>query len=233
MIPATLHFIWISLGETLSELQTLGILSAVLNTKCRVVLHTDDASIYLPGVETRVRTFPTVINGHPFDKEEDVNHLYGKRVSHLKDVIRLEILYEEGGIYSDLDVLWLRHPLRFLDKKVVIGFQHKPYKTLCNAVMMAEPRQEAIKQYLDWTVSIYPPQKYWIPANPWKLWKDRQEVTCIDKYHFFPRRYTDESPYTWEQLEKATCCHLYQSNHFKVEGAVLEALRAATQNLNV
>ena len=225
MIPAVIHFIWIALGEQLSELQKLGILSAVKNTNCRVILHTDDPSIQLPGVELRIRTFPTHINGKVFNKDEDVNHVWGKRVSHLKDVIRLEILYEEGGIYSDLDVLWMRHPWRFLDNKVVIAYQTKAYKTLCNAVMMAEPKQEAIKQYLDWTVSIYPPKKYWIPANPYKLWKDRAEVKMIDKYNFFPRRWTDESPYTFEQLEKATCVHLYQSGNLEVEGEVIDLLK--------
>lgn len=225
MIPSVIHFVWVSLGEHLSELQELGIRSAVQNTSCKVVLHTDDTSICIPGVETRYREFPKEINGVKFNKDEDVHHVWGKRVSHLKDVVRLQILYEEGGIYSDLDVLWLRHPWRFLDNRVVIGFQAEQYKTLCNAVMMAEPKQEAIKQYLDWTISIYPPKKYFIPANPYRLWKEREEVLMVKKHHFFPRPYTTEEPYLFEKLEKATCVHLYQSGNLKVEGEVVDLLR--------
>jgi hypothetical protein len=231
MIPAVIHFIWVSLGETLNSLQEMGILSAVLNTNCKVILHTDDTSICLPGVETRYREFPTKINGVDFNKDENVNHVWGKRVSHLKDVVRLQILYEEGGIYSDIDVLWLRHPWRFLEEKVVIGFQNKSYHTLCNAVMMAEPKNEAIKKYLDWTISIYPPKKYWIPANPYKLWKDNPDICMVDKYHFFPLPWSKKIEHSFTRLEKATAVHLYQSGGLVIEGDVIDVLRERIKRL--
>lgn len=230
MIPPVIHFIWVSLGETLPDLFKLCILSAVVSTKCKVVLHTDDPTIALPQVETRLRHFPEKINNVAFDPNEDVHHKQGHRVSHLKDVIRLEILHTEGGIYSDLDVIWLRHPWFHLQKKVVIGYQTKGYKTLCNAVMFAEPHHQAIKDYLDWTISIYPPKKYWKPANPYKLWDDKaykDELTYIERYEFFGRRFEDESEYTFEKLQKATGIHLYQSLRLNVAGEVIEAMKEA------
>lgn len=235
MIPPVIHFIWVSLGEEMRDLYRLCILSAVLNTSCKVVLHTDDPSIQLPRVETRVRSFPTQINGHLFNPHEEVNHNVGGRVSHLKDVVRLEILYEEGGIYSDLDVLWLRNPFYLLDSEVVIGYQHKGYKTLCNAVLFAQPHHPAIKDYLDWTISIYPPKKYWIPANPYKLWKEKYpSLTYLDPVHFFKRVYSDTRPYSLEKLQKSTAIHLCQSFGGRVSGSLIDSLkRAAYEQLGV
>lgn len=232
MIPLVIHFIWVSLNEQLPELFKLCILSAVVATKCKVVLHTDDPSIVLPGVETRLREFPKMINGVDFDPNEDVKHHFGRRVSHLKDVVRLQILHEEGGIYSDLDVLWLRHPWFLMDYRVVIGYQAKAYRTLCNAVMMAEPGHEAIKDYLDWTISIYPPRKYWIPANPFRLWRSKeylQELTYVERSEFFGRAYTDDEDYMFHKLYKATAIHLYYSIQKQIGGEVIETMQKRIQ----
>lgn len=230
MIPSVIHFIWVSLGEELCDLYRLCILSAVLNTSCNVVLHTDDPSIQLPRVETRLRTFPTEINGHPFNPNEDVNHHGAGRVSHLKDVVRLEILYQEGGIYSDLDVLWLRNPFYLMDSEVVVGFQHEGFKTLCNAIIFAEPNHPAIKDYLDWTISLYPPKQYWVPANPYRLWKDKYTtLTYPSKPVFYGRGYTVEGDYRFDKAQKATAIHLYQSFKRTVEGPLIDTLKKAVQ----
>ena len=231
MIPAVIHFIWVSLGETLNDLQRLAIASAVSNTKCKVVLHTDDTSICIPGVETRLREFPSLINGVAFNKDDDVKHLNARRISHLKDVVRLQILYEEGGIYSDLDVVWLRHPWRFLHSKkgVVMGYQHKAYKTLCNAVILSVPQHPQIKEYLDWTISIYPPKKYWLPANPYKLWLNKPDVEYVDKYHFFPRGYGSTDSMELDDYDRSTCIHLYQSGYSEVKGPLIDLLQIVSQ----
>jgi hypothetical protein len=237
MIPATIHFIWVSLGETLPELYKLCILSAVKNTKCKVVLHTDDP-IVLPDVETRLREFPKVINGVPFNKDEDVKHgkdaHFGGRVSHLKDVVRLEILYAEGGIYSDLDCLWLRDPWMFraCGKGVVMGFQTESYKTLCNAVIFAVPQHPLIKAYLDWTVSIYPPKRYWIPANPYKLWEGKNEdALYVKRHHFFQHNFIkDNAPIELEDYIRSTCIHLRQSAGYPITGGLIDLVKAQVFN---
>lgn len=224
-----IHFIWISLGEELRDLYRLCILSAVLNTSCKVVLHTDDPSIQLPRVETRVRTFPSEIKGIPFNPNETLNYQLGRRVSHLKDIVRLEILYEEGGIYSDLDVLWLRNPFFYMDQKVVIGYQSKSYKFLCNAILFAEPRHPAIKDYLDWVISIYPPKKYWTPANPYKVWEQKgyTDLTYVGQTVFYGRSSRDTRPHTLEKLLKATAIHLYQSTGEHIHGSLITSLQTA------
>jgi hypothetical protein len=208
MIPRTIHFIWIRIDDTPIDSNLFCIQTAVLNTTCKIVLHTNDERITsIPGVEIRKRDIPTVINKHPVNyqdviqsgslfhangKKKELN-CNGKRVSHVKDIIRLEILYEEGGIYSDLDVIWLRNPWELWDNQVVMAFTNQGYKVLCNAIIMAVPQHPAILQYKDYCISLFPCKKYWIPANPYKLWKDRKDITMIKKKVFFPMGWNQSS----------------------------------------
>lgn len=228
MIPRIIHFIWISAGEHPTEDQLLGVRSAVLNTTCRVILHTDDTSIKpIEGVEIRKRKFPTEINGIPFNPDDKIQYDgQAKRVSHLKDIIRLEILYDEGGIYSDLDVVWLRNPWEYWDKKVVIGFSNKSYKILANAIIMSEPKNPALTQYKEWLVSIWPPQKYWIPANPYKLWEKNPDVTMVDKYVFYPVSWKNMKDLEFKDLERSVAVHEFASMGGLSKGSVIESIKS-------
>ena len=78
--------------------------------------------------EIRKRQFDFSVKGVEYDPNEVVDQ--GKRVSHIKDILRLQILLEEGGIYSDCDTLWLKNPWELVSKKCFIGFQTKSYKVL-------------------------------------------------------------------------------------------------------
>lgn len=232
MIPRTLHFIWVALPDPPTEEHLLGIKTALLNTTCKLILHTNDISIQLPGVETRLLTIPATINGVEFQndtlKTQTNNRVKdavsaGKRISHLKDILRLDILYQEGGIYSDLDVLWLRNPVEYFDKKVVIGWSNESYKILINCVMMASPHQQAILEYKNWLVSIYPCKKYWIPANPYKLWKDNPDITFAKKHKFCPVAWNKTKDITWDKVEKSICVHLFASGDSQPSGEVVRA----------
>lgn len=211
MIPRTIHFIWIHAGSSPSEQNLFSIKTAVLNTTCKVVLHTDDPSIQdIPGVEIRRRSFPKEFNGIAWSNEDKIEG-YGKRVSHVSDIIRLEILHAEGGIYSDMDVIWLRNPYEFWDKKVVIGFTNKGYKILANAILMSVPGHPALLKYRDWLLEIWPPKKYWIPANPYKLWKDDPDVMMVDKHLFFPIKWSDKKGVELPDASRSVCIHTFAS----------------------
>lgn len=229
MIPPVIHFIWISLGESLTDTFKFCILSAVKNTSCQVVLHTDDKRARLPGVETRLRKFPNKINGVLFDPDRplDIGDGIGapKAVSHLKDIIRLEILYKEGGIYSDLDIVWLRNPIELMDKKVAIGFSNKSYKVLQNSTIFAEKGQEAIKMYMDWLISIFPCKRYATPANPYKLWKDRKEVFMAEKYLLNPVKFSETADIKWTDIECSICFHLSLCKKQPYGGEAIDGLK--------
>ena len=70
------------------------------------------------------------------------------RYAHHADFIRLDALLEFGGIYADIDTVFLRPlPDTFYDEQFVIGreppVQHeltgKPMPSLCNALLISEP----------------------------------------------------------------------------------------------
>jgi len=193
MIPKVVHFIW--LGEWKKDCE-YAIQSVLNNTTMKPILHTNE-DIHIEGVETR-----------------NLENVYDDKLfncpAHKADIIRLDILYKYGGIYSDLDVIWLRNPTEYFNKKVVIGYTNKSYKILCNAVMMSEAGNEALQTYKDWLLSIMPCKKYWIPANPYKIWKDT--VTMVDRKDFFPIRYQDISKeWSFDDVKNSICVHLFCS----------------------
>lgn len=82
---------------------------------------------------------------HSYDDREVPPHL---RYAHHADFIRLDVLIEHGGIYADIDTLFVAPlPPVLRDKSFVIGREHpvvdRPTGTsrpsLCNAVLLAEP----------------------------------------------------------------------------------------------
>ena len=214
MIPEVIHFIWCNYDSAgMPELFQNCITSAVRNTNCKVVLHTD-LNITLPGVEIRNRVFDYKIKDIEYNPAEVVEQ--GKRISHFKDIYRLQVLLEEGGIYSDCDTLWLKNPWSLLTKKCFIGFQTKSYKVLCNAIIGAEKGHPAIKLYLDWLIKIFPCKKYCKPADPYKLWNGRDDVFFVESAVLYPIPYWKERKWIesktgQKKIENAIAFHLYSS----------------------
>lgn len=222
MIPKIIHFIWFDgKGEPFPEKYALTVASAVKNTNCEIWLHTNNPSYDIPGVKKILTEFPTEINGVPFDKDEIVttpsvvkrygNVHSGTRIAHMTDIVRLDILKKYGGIYSDCDILWLRSPYELFKKQFVMGWGNKSYKILCNAIIMSEPEHPALDLYKNWLVSIYPCKKYWTPANPYHLLKDRDDVTFAERHSFFPVKSWAVKDMKWEDVEKSICIHLSNS----------------------
>ena len=196
MILPKLHFIWVGGGEFKKSYEH-GIRSAQQNTSFEIFLHTDQA-IDISGVTTIHVEAPDIKTSC---------------LAHLSDIIRCDVLYEHGGVYSDLDVIWLRDPWEFMDKKVVIGYTTEQYKILCNAVLMSEKGHPAIKKYKDWLLSIMPCKKYWIPANPYKIWKDDPDVLMIKRKYFFPVNHRRIPEATLEDFKDSIGAHLFASMH--------------------
>lgn len=77
--------------------------------------------------------------------------------AHVADFIRLRILYEQGGIYADMDTLFLAPPPpEFFQESCVMGAERvdvtapsSPEGSLCNALIMAEPGAPFIKLWMD------------------------------------------------------------------------------------
>ena len=77
------------------------------------------------------------------------------RYAHLADFARLRILLEEGGIYADIDTLFLRPvPTEWLGQEFILGHERIPPGTnqpgsLCNAWIASAPAAPFGKLWLD------------------------------------------------------------------------------------
>jgi hypothetical protein len=118
----------------------------------------DKAKPYLTLVQVEA---PTEIFGNP------ITH-----VAHKADIIRLQALYENGGIYMDMDTICVKSFEPLLKEKTVLGVQgHGATPTmaygLCNAIMLAEPKSEFIEywlsQYIDFNSNYWDSHSVQLP----------------------------------------------------------------------
>ena len=80
------------------------------------------------------------------------------RYAHHSDFVRLQRLLERGGVYADLDTIFVNpFPAGLMEQHFVLGREDdvvtsasdQPQRSLCNALIMAEPRAEFGQVWLD------------------------------------------------------------------------------------
>lgn len=137
MIPLFLHFIWISDKKPFGKLEYLSLLSALKNTPYQIYLHTNlqpgQAGIYDPFSLHHERFS---ILQQPFICEYRGIKV---RPATLSDILRIKILEQYGGIYSDLDILWFKPiPFDLSHVRLLSTWQNQSYKILTNWILAAE-----------------------------------------------------------------------------------------------
>lgn len=70
-----------------------------------------------------------------------------KKWAYVSDYIRAYVIYHEGGIYLDTDVLVLDNLDQFLDNRAFVGFENPQYPF--TAAFGAEPKHPFVKDMLD------------------------------------------------------------------------------------
>ena len=83
--------------------------------------------------------------------------------AHQADFIRLRVLLEHGGVYADMDTLFLRPmPNSFYQHEFVIGTEGmappddgQPRASLCNALMLAQPGARFVSQWLENMYNVF------------------------------------------------------------------------------
>lgn len=108
------------------------------------------------------------------------------------DLLRLEILWREGGVYVDTDC----EPVRALDPlltaEMFIGSEDGI--SLTNAVMGAEPGHPAIKAYIDAVVASFkpyePPHISTGPRVATEVLGQRTDVTVLPPVAFYPESFS-------------------------------------------
>jgi SAM-dependent methyltransferase len=121
---------------------------------------------------------PTEIFGNPL-----------MHYAHQADVLRLEIILKQGGIYLDMDVVCLNSFKPLLKYDCVMGLEGK--KGLCNAVILAKPNAEFIKKWYEEyaTFKSKGRDKLWVEHSvitPLRIARKNPKIIHIeDKFSFF------------------------------------------------
>jgi len=134
----------------------------------------------------------TGLDESKYDRHEEGRFIkrFGFQYAHHADVLRLQILEREGGVYADIDTLFVRpYPDEFYDSECLLGEEVSDDEemTLCNAVIIAKPNSHFITKWLKTTHIVF--DGSWNRhscVEAARLSVSHPElVRVIDKRHFF------------------------------------------------
>ena len=189
MIPSVCHFVYIK--ERPWKLHHyLSVKSAVVRSGA------DEVKIWLneePEGEWWDKTKPLVT----VEKVEAPTEIFGIPITqpaHKSDVIRLQVLIQEGGIYADTDVIVVKPFTQLLDNQFVMGQQGlNGGEGLCPATMLSAPQSkfaiEWLKGFKDSFQGGPPSSPGWCTHSVnYPLWLSQQipeEIKVINHESFF------------------------------------------------
>ena len=129
MIPKKIHYVWVGGKEKPADIK-----------RCMATWknHLKDYEI----IEWNEQNFD--LESHPFIKAAYA----AKKWAYVSDYIRAKVIYEQGGIYLDTDVLILDDFDSFLSHKAFVGFENPDHPF--TAVFGAEAGHPFIKKMLDY-----------------------------------------------------------------------------------
>lgn len=136
MIPPLLHFIWIN-RKPFSELEYLSLKSAIENTNYKIFFHTD----LKPGQAGRL--CPYTLASERVTIFYNEHHCSYKgiqiRASSYTELLRIQLLHQYGGIYSDLDMVWFAPiPFDLQNVKLLAPWQNQSYKLIGTYILGSE-----------------------------------------------------------------------------------------------
>ena len=109
-----------------------------------------------------------------------------KKTAHKADWVRMNMLYDRGGIYLDIDTICIKPWKHLLNNDVVLG-KEIPNNGICNAIMFSKPKSEFFKIWLDEYESHFNPDG-WREASidlPETLAKKYPNLLTLKKHDIF------------------------------------------------
>jgi hypothetical protein len=191
MIPNRIHFIF-GLepsfgGKPFAFVHYLAILSAqVVNRPAEIVLHHhyEPEGIWWERAKPLVRLSRIQVPASVFG--QGIVHY-----AHKADLLRLQILSSEGGIYLDIDTLCVKSFGPLLAHSTVMGIE--PNAGLCNAVILAERHAPFISiwqdAYRDFTSDDWRSHSVRLPYH--LAQSHPESIHVEDEYSFFFPTYDD------------------------------------------
>ncbi|HTR43254.1 MAG TPA: glycosyltransferase [Pseudomonadales bacterium] len=149
LIPRTLHFCYFGLDTPWQDFS----LVYYLAIKSAIEFIQPEKVFFYNTVEPQGRYWEAIAPRVERIQCEPPREIYGRPLyhyAHQADVVRLQRLYQAGGIYLDMDTICLRPFDSLLKHPCVLGIQDYPYpkKGLCNAVILCEPHSAFIEEWL-------------------------------------------------------------------------------------
>ena len=129
MIPKKIHYVWVGGKEKPADIK-----------RCMATWNTHLSGYEI--IEWNEHNFD--INSHPFAKAA----YEAKKWAYVSDYIRAYVIYKEGGIYLDTDVLILDNFDSFLENRAFVGYENADYPF--TAVFGAEKGHPFVKDMLDY-----------------------------------------------------------------------------------
>ena len=115
-----------------------------------------------------------------------------KKVAHIADKIRMEKLYEHGGIYMDIDTISIRPYKYLLNNETILGFESD--NAICNAVMMTVPKSRFFKIWLSKYEKEFKSDG-WGESSillPYKIYSNNKDIVkVVPKETFFIPSYNE------------------------------------------
>jgi mannosyltransferase OCH1-like enzyme len=169
-----------------------------------------------------------------------------QNVQYSADIARLEILYNYGGVYLDLDMLVINN---FVDifkdnNDFYISKESENGDGLINSFLASKPKNEFIKLWLDcfatglrtekWAYHISTSNKLLLEKN--KHFMIKYKIKIINSYHFFPIFFDDAEKFKNNKVfnfKKDTYgIHLWDS-YYKNTISLMDTLPNVEKQINV
>jgi Glycosyltransferase sugar-binding region containing DXD motif len=114
---------------------------------------------------------------------------------YMSDVMRLQILYEHGGIYMDTDMLLVKPLYEWMGSKLIMSWEpSEPLgQSACNALIISPPKNPFLNLWLEYLPEALKSETWAeggvnLPASLWKSHRftAREFTEIIDPYFFCP-----------------------------------------------
>jgi len=107
------------------------------------------------------------------------------KTAHMADKVRMDVLYEKGGIYLDIDTISIKPYTYLLTNRVVLGKEIP--SGICNAIMMTEKKSDFFKIWLE-NYENYFNSDGWAEASialPYKIAEKNPELLNLQEADVF------------------------------------------------
>ena len=148
-IPNIVHVIWLNNPE-------LNFMNYLTMRAALVSLRPDKLMLHYTSLNKDNEWFLKLHNSltlvpHNLQDEYPVQMEEEWQISHISDLLRLDIIYKEGGIYLDMDVISLQSfdALLHSEKDVILGHEGGDRHGLCNAVIVGRKGSSFVKTWRD------------------------------------------------------------------------------------